>query len=64
MTEAEERELFSLVAAAVDAKGTPEFQAHVDAIVDQWRDRYEFWLVRSRDYQLVVPPSRPEAQAA
>jgi hypothetical protein len=49
MTEAEERELFSLVAAAVGAKGTPEFQAHVDAIVEKWQARYEFWLVRNRD---------------
>jgi hypothetical protein len=49
MTEAEERELFYLVAAAFDARGTAEHQERIDAIVRRHRDRYELWLVRNRD---------------
>jgi hypothetical protein len=49
MTEAEERELFSLVAAAFDARGAAEYQERIDAIVRRHRDRYELWLVRNRD---------------
>ena len=49
MTEAEERELWEMVCAAFDAKGTPEFEERIRAIEERHRDRYEFWLVRARD---------------
>jgi hypothetical protein len=49
MTEAEQQELFTLVTAAFDAKGTPEFADRVRAIEDRWMPAYEFWLVRHRD---------------
>ena len=49
MTEAEERELWEMVGAAFDAKGTPEFEQRIVAIEERWRARYEFWLIRNRD---------------
>jgi hypothetical protein len=51
VTEAEQHELYQLVAAAFDAKDSPEFAHRVEEIVGRWRDRYEFWLVRNRDRQ-------------
>lgn len=52
MTENEQRELFDLLAAAFDAKGTAECAERIRAIEERWRATYEFWLVRNRDRPL------------
>jgi hypothetical protein len=51
VTESEQRRLFALVSAAFEAKGTPEFEQRIEAIVAQWRERYEYALIRRRDRQ-------------
>jgi hypothetical protein len=51
VNEAEERELWDLVCAAFDAKGTDEFEDRIRAIEQRWLPRYEFWLLRSREKQ-------------
>jgi hypothetical protein len=49
VTEAEERELWEMVCAAFDVRGTREFQARIDVIAEKWQGRYEYWLLRNRD---------------
>ena len=49
MSEPEQRVLWELVCAAVDAKGRPEFSERIAVIVKRWSPAYEFWLIRNRD---------------
>jgi hypothetical protein len=49
MTEAQQQELFALVIAAYDAKGTDDFAGRIEVIEERWRERYDFWLIRARD---------------
>jgi hypothetical protein len=49
MTAGEERELWELVCAAFDAKGTPVLSDRIAAIEKRCQPVYEFWLVRNRD---------------
>jgi hypothetical protein len=51
VTDEEQRELWDLVCAAFDARGTDEFEDRIRAIEERWLPRYDYWLLRNRERQ-------------